>query len=91
MRRITLSGGEPPLDVYDTSGPQGVDVTHGLPALRKPWILERGDVEEVEREDPEGQAVVIGQAGDVVDRRRDQQRDRVAEADLLQKGHSGSR
>ena len=50
MRRITLSGGEPPLDVYDTSGPQGVDVTHGLPALRKPWILERGDVEEVERE-----------------------------------------
>ncbi|HEU4751782.1 MAG TPA: phosphomethylpyrimidine synthase, partial [Armatimonadota bacterium] len=26
MREISLSGGEPPLRVYDTSGPQGVDV-----------------------------------------------------------------
>ena len=50
MRRITLSGGEPPLDVYDTSGPQGGDVRVGLPALRRDWIMERGDVEEVERE-----------------------------------------
>ena len=26
MREIALSGGEPPLRVYDTSGPQGHDV-----------------------------------------------------------------
>lgn len=38
VRRIELSGGEPPLDVYDTSGPQGCDPHHGLPPLRKPWI-----------------------------------------------------
>ncbi len=41
MREITLSGGEPPLRVYDASGPQGHDVKAGLPALRLPWILER--------------------------------------------------
>jgi phosphomethylpyrimidine synthase len=46
VRRIALSGGEPPLDVYDASGPQGADVRAGLPALRRPWILER-DVETV--------------------------------------------
>src|SRR5919107_10611 len=38
MREITLSGGEPPLRVYDTSGPQGHDVREGLPWLRSPWI-----------------------------------------------------
>ncbi|HEX6938667.1 MAG TPA: phosphomethylpyrimidine synthase ThiC, partial [Longimicrobiales bacterium] len=47
MREITLSGGEPPLRVYDTSGPRVSDVRAGLPALRRAWILERGDVEEV--------------------------------------------
>ncbi|MBA3521484.1 MAG: phosphomethylpyrimidine synthase ThiC, partial [Gemmatimonadales bacterium] len=41
MREIALSGGEPPLRVYDSSGPQGHDVRHGLPALRETWILER--------------------------------------------------
>jgi len=41
VREIALSGGEPPLRVYDTSGPQGHDVNLGLPALRLPWILER--------------------------------------------------
>ena len=30
--RSRLSGGEPPLRVYDTSGPRGVDVRQGLPA-----------------------------------------------------------
>ncbi len=44
MREISLSGGEPPFRVYDTSGPQGHDVRQGLPALRLPWIMER-DVE----------------------------------------------
>src|SRR6476646_6720707 len=38
MREIVLSGGEPPLRVYDTSGPQGHDVRQGLPALRGEWI-----------------------------------------------------
>jgi len=37
--------------VYDTSGPYTdaeavTDISHGLPALRRAWILERGDVEE---------------------------------------------
>jgi phosphomethylpyrimidine synthase len=45
MREIALSGGEPPFAVYDTSGPAGFDVHVGLPALRRPWILSRGDVE----------------------------------------------
>jgi phosphomethylpyrimidine synthase len=44
VREILLSGGEPPLRVYDTSGPQGTDVRQGLPTPRLPWILER-DVE----------------------------------------------
>ena len=35
MREIALSGGEPPLRVYDTSGPQGIDVKEGLPKLRE--------------------------------------------------------
>jgi phosphomethylpyrimidine synthase len=38
VRRIALSGGEQPFDVYDTSGPQGHDPEQGLPKLRKPWI-----------------------------------------------------
>jgi len=41
VRRIELSGGEPPFDVYDTSGPQGHDPHHGLPKLRAPWIAAR--------------------------------------------------
>ena len=40
-----------PVRVYDCSGPWGDpsfegDVTQGLPALRAPWILDRGDVAE---------------------------------------------
>ncbi|MGQ0701588.1 MAG: phosphomethylpyrimidine synthase ThiC [Gemmatimonadales bacterium] len=41
MREIILAGGEPPLRVYDTSGPEGFDVREGLPALRAPWIAAR--------------------------------------------------
>ena len=42
-----------PVRVYDCSGPWGDpsfegDVEQGLPALRRDWILERGDVEEYE-------------------------------------------
>ncbi|MGH7502505.1 MAG: phosphomethylpyrimidine synthase ThiC [Longimicrobiales bacterium] len=50
FREITLSGGEPPLRVYDTSGPQGHDVGAGLPTTpRREWILDRNDVERTER------------------------------------------
>jgi phosphomethylpyrimidine synthase len=44
VREIALSGGEPPLRVYDSSGPQGGDLRMGLPPLRQAWIVER-DVE----------------------------------------------
>jgi phosphomethylpyrimidine synthase len=52
MREITLSGGEPPLRLYDTSGPYTdpdahTDIKRGLQPLRLPWILERGDVEQL--------------------------------------------
>jgi phosphomethylpyrimidine synthase len=62
MREITLSPTKAfngqieenePVRVYDTSGPWGDPaytgtVEDGLPALRKKWILDRGDVEEYE-------------------------------------------
>jgi phosphomethylpyrimidine synthase len=32
---------EPPLRVYDTSGPQGHDAARGLPKLRQAWVQER--------------------------------------------------
>jgi phosphomethylpyrimidine synthase len=51
-REIALSGGEPPLRVYDTSGPLDHDVRAGLPKLREAWIHGRGDVERVERAAP---------------------------------------
>src|SRR5687767_11314317 len=43
----------PPVRVYDTSGPYGdpaidCDVREGLPGLRSEWIRARGDVEEYE-------------------------------------------
>jgi phosphomethylpyrimidine synthase len=52
MREVWLSGGEPPVRLYDTGGPYtdpaaSVDLKQGLPPLRRPWILERGDVEEL--------------------------------------------
>ena len=52
VREITLSGGQPPVRLYDTSGPATdpdarLDVKRGLPPLRLGWIRERGDVEEL--------------------------------------------
>src|SRR3569623_591905 len=54
MREIALepSANEPPLRVYDTSGPYSdpearIDIMAGLPELRRDWIRGRGDVEEV--------------------------------------------
>ncbi|MEX6723715.1 phosphomethylpyrimidine synthase ThiC [Parapedomonas caeni] len=50
MREIALTGDEPPVRVYDTSGPYtdpkaAINIAAGLPALRRDWILARGDVE----------------------------------------------
>ncbi|WNO53827.1 phosphomethylpyrimidine synthase ThiC [Stakelama saccharophila] len=52
MREIDLEPGcgEPPLRVYDTSGPYTdprarIDISAGLPQLRRAWIEGRGDVE----------------------------------------------
>ena len=45
-RKIQLANGEPPVYVYDTSGPQGHDVREGLPPLRRDWIEARGGVNE---------------------------------------------
>src|SRR4051812_617349 len=41
MREVALSGGEPPLRLYDTSGPQDVGVANGLPKLRTSWVEPR--------------------------------------------------
>ena len=43
----------PPVVVYDTSGPYTdptvkIDIRDGLPALRAGWIMERGDVEQLD-------------------------------------------
>ncbi len=60
MREITLHatptafGGEtnPPVVVYDTSGPYTdpdvrIDIRQGLPAVRENWVLERDDTEQL--------------------------------------------
>ena len=58
MRAIDLepSCGEPPLNVYDTSGPYTdptvtIDIAAGLAPLRRDWQLARGDVEEYSARD----------------------------------------
>ena len=48
MRQVALSTGDSVV-LYDTSGPYTdptvrTDIRQGLPALRQPWIVERGDV-----------------------------------------------
>ena len=47
MREVTLTGGEPPILLYDTSGPADVDPRLGLPTIRRAWIADRGGVAEV--------------------------------------------
>ena len=52
MREIAQAGDNPPLTVYDTSGPYTdpavkIDIRSGLPALRAAWIAERNDTEEL--------------------------------------------
>jgi phosphomethylpyrimidine synthase len=53
LREIDLdpAAKEPPLRVYDASGPYTdpaaqIDIRAGLPALRAKWIADRGDIEE---------------------------------------------
>jgi phosphomethylpyrimidine synthase len=74
LREIDLepSAGEPPVRVYDTSGPYSdpalaTDIHKGLPELRKPWILARGDVELYAGRDvkPEDNGLKRGEAGTV--------------------------
>src|SRR4030095_14891130 len=50
MREIALSGGNPPLRLYDTSGPYTdpdvqIDLKRGLPPLVPPWCLGHADAE----------------------------------------------
>jgi phosphomethylpyrimidine synthase len=53
FREVALSGGEPPVRLYDPSGPYTDDAAHidiekGLKPIRRDWILARGDVEAYE-------------------------------------------
>lgn len=55
MREIALhpSADEAPVTVYDASGPytdphQNISIEQGLPRLRTPWVIGRGDTEEYE-------------------------------------------
>ncbi len=53
FREVPLSGGEPPVRLYDTSGPYTddkikLDIKTGLASVRREWIMARGDVEEYE-------------------------------------------
>jgi phosphomethylpyrimidine synthase len=41
FREIALGGGEPPLRVYETGGPEGHDVRRGLPDRRGEWLAAR--------------------------------------------------
>ncbi|MGH7394933.1 MAG: phosphomethylpyrimidine synthase ThiC, partial [Candidatus Methylomirabilales bacterium] len=52
VREILLTSDDPPVRLYDTSGPYTdpaftPDLQKGLAPLRLPWILARGDVEEL--------------------------------------------
>ena len=65
MREISLSGGEPPVRVNDTSGPLAVDPHTGLAKLRAPWIERRGGVIEGDttyRPADPGSAVAVPEA-----------------------------
>jgi phosphomethylpyrimidine synthase len=74
MREIDLTAGsgEAPVRVYDCSGPYtdpalATDIRLGLPALRRDWILGRGDVEDYEGRDvkPEDNALRAGEESPV--------------------------
>ncbi len=63
LREIAMepSSGEPPVAVYDTSGPYTderpqIDIDAGLGRIRRPWIEARRDVEEYDGRNPHGNA-----------------------------------
>jgi hypothetical protein len=71
MREIDLeaSANEPAVRAYDTSGPYSdpaltTDIHQGLPELRRPWILARGDVDEIDGREvkPEDNGLKSGEA-----------------------------
>eukprot|EP00884_Botryococcus_braunii_P006232 jgi/Botrbrau1/1560/Bobra.0107s0047.1 len=41
FRRVHLEGSEGHFDLYDTSGPQGLDPRQGAPKIRKDWVDKR--------------------------------------------------
>src|ERR1700712_1509225 len=41
FRVISLANGEPPIKVYDTTGPANPDVRRGLPKRRAEWVAKR--------------------------------------------------
>ena len=68
FREVALSGGEPPVRLYDTSGPYTddsveINIDKGLHGLRRDWILARGDVEEYTGRDrkPEDDGLKLGE------------------------------
>ncbi|MFP6873106.1 MAG: phosphomethylpyrimidine synthase ThiC [Verrucomicrobiales bacterium] len=94
MRKISLSPTthpngrveqNSPVRVYDTSGPWGDpqyqgNVTMGLPALRREWILARGDVEEYD-----GRSTNPGDDGYLSDQHAEQYNDGKSEKNRLLK------
>src|SRR5690606_29158594 len=55
FREVALhpSANEPPVTIYDPSGPYtdpgaAIDIEQGLPRIREAWIKARGDVEEID-------------------------------------------
>ena len=75
MREITLTStqtesgaeGNPPIRVYDSSGIYSdadceIDLRAGLPSLRSPWILERGDSEQLKSPSSDFGKVRLGDA-----------------------------
>jgi phosphomethylpyrimidine synthase len=74
MREVALepTANEPPVRIYDTSGPYTddtarIDIEAGLPALRLPWIEARGDCERYTGRDvrPEDNGLRAGQKSEV--------------------------
>ncbi|HYH48646.1 MAG TPA: phosphomethylpyrimidine synthase ThiC [Acidimicrobiia bacterium] len=61
---VSTADGQPPVRLYDTSGPGG-DAETGLPGLREEWILARNDTE-----DYEGRPVNLRDDGRAAVRRR---------------------
>jgi len=43
FRRVMLDGGSGHIDLYDTSGPQGINPREELPKLRTPWVAKRAE------------------------------------------------